>query len=179
MSRNRKEERIEREELREEILIEREIHLIRLAQEGQLHAIREIVRLLTPGKTVPKAIITQLNGGTSMSAGTIKGTPAGGTSTFGETDAAGFTDPTGVAVTRKWSLTDPSNSTTGTPSTDPKVSQFSVAAAASAPVGQSYTLQYTDTDANGNVLEDSGAVQVPFLPAVVAAPVDAVINQLS
>lgn len=110
-----------------------------------------------------------------MSAGTIKGTPVGGTSTFGETDPAGFTDPSGAV--RQWATSDTTN-TSITPSTDPTQSKVSVSVSSSAPVGGSYVLTYTDTDASGNLIGTSGPITVPFLPAAVA-PVDFVVNQLS
>jgi hypothetical protein len=114
--------------------------------------------------------ITQLDGG-NMSAGQIKGTPVGGTSTFGESDPAGFVDPSGAV--RAWATSDAEN-TSLTPSPDTK--QVSVAAAADAPVGGSYVLTYTDTDSSGNVIGTSGPITVPFLPA---PAVDFVVNQLS
>lgn len=68
MSRNRKEERIEREGLREEILIEREVHLIRKALE-------DIAGLLRAGKTATGLKILQIIGGSMQSdiLGIVKG----------------------------------------------------------------------------------------------------------
>jgi hypothetical protein len=144
---------------------------------NELYLIRKILERAFPEFLHANVFQFKQDGGNNMSAGKITGTPVGSTSTFGETDPAGFTDPAGAV--RTWTLTDPSNSTTGTPSTDALVAQFSVAAAATAPVGSSYTIQFTDTSAAGVVLTTSGPITVPFLAAVVSAPLDDVVNQLN
>lgn len=165
----------EREEEKRIGIMSRKDRARRLEIEALRCICHELGRIATVLERVyfPVFKIAQLDGG-NMSAGTITGTPVGGVSTFGETDPAGFVDPVGAV--RLWSTSDTVN-TSITPS--PNNSTVSVAAAATAPVGGSYILTFTDTDASGNLIGTSGPITVPFLPAVVAPPVDFVVNQLS
>ena len=107
-----------------------------------------------------------------MSVGTIKGVPVGGTGTFTETDIpTGAVDPVGSI--RTWATSDGAN-TSITPSADNK--SVAMAVSATAPVGGSTNLSFTDVFPDGTQAT-SGPVPVPYLVGAAPRPTDFRVDQ--
>ena len=160
---NRKELREEKKEVYAMDLLAIEAAGIREELRCVCHQLKRLNDFLRAAKSIQ---ITQQ--GEEM--GTINGVPVGGTGIFG-----GTAQPAGTSfgsVLPVWTSSDTTNTTlTAAPSLNPDGTySVSVAVAASAPVGGSFTLTgtWTATDGSGDVA--TGTATVPYLAAVTPPP---------